>query len=173
MKKTVTAIICALILTLSLAACGATSGGSSGDGGENGNVQIPAPWTDYSSVDEAENDVGFKINAPESIGNYSFDFARAFDDGMLELFYAGENGYGLTVRKAEGSGDISGDYNAYSEIETITVGDVAVTIKGNGEGVCLALWENGGYAYSMSAGGAAVTEAEAIAVVSAVCGAAD
>ena len=76
MKKTVTSIICALILTLALAACGAGNGGTADK--ENGeNVQIPAPWTDYNSVEEAEAQAGFDITAPERIGNYEFDFARA------------------------------------------------------------------------------------------------
>ena len=45
MKRTVTATALALILALVLAACGAK-------GGEEG-VQIPVPWTDYDSLDEA------------------------------------------------------------------------------------------------------------------------
>ena len=45
MKRTVTATALALILALVLAACGAK-------GGEE-DVQIPVPWTDYDSLDEA------------------------------------------------------------------------------------------------------------------------
>lgn len=45
MKRTVTATALALILALALAACGAK-------GGEE-DVQIPTPWTEYESQDEA------------------------------------------------------------------------------------------------------------------------
>ena len=45
MKRIVTAIALALILALALAACGAK-------GGEE-DVQIPTPWTEYESQDEA------------------------------------------------------------------------------------------------------------------------
>ena len=45
MKRTVTATALALILALVLAACGAK-------GGEE-DVQIPTPWTEYESQDEA------------------------------------------------------------------------------------------------------------------------
>ena len=45
MKRIVTAIALALILALALAACGAK-------GGEE-DVQIPTPWTEYDSQDEA------------------------------------------------------------------------------------------------------------------------
>lgn len=52
----------------------------------------------------------------------------------------------LTYRMAEGSGDISGDYNQYAESE-ISEG---VTLKGDGGAVSLALWEDGTYSYSLS-----------------------
>ena len=52
MKRTVTATICTLIFAMSLAACGkANESEAAGD-----NVQIPAPWTDYATVAEAEED---------------------------------------------------------------------------------------------------------------------
>ena len=169
MKKTVTSIICTLILTLALAACGAGNGRTADK--ENGeNVQIPAPWTDYNSVEEAEAQAGFDITAPERIGNYEFDFARVFDDGMLELIYTGTGGDSVSVRKAEGKGDISGDYNEYAESDVLEAGGVTVTAKGNGEGISLALWEADGYTYSMSAGETALTESDVVEAVSAVMG---
>ena len=57
MKKSVTAIIVCLILTLCLAACGADKN----DVPDNtDNVQIPAPWTDYVSAEEASAEAGFR-----------------------------------------------------------------------------------------------------------------
>ena len=150
MKKTVTSIICALILTLTLAACGAGNGGTADK--ENGeNVQIPAPWTDYNSVEEAEAQAGFDITAPERIGNYEFDFARVFDDGMLELIYTGTGGDSVSVRKAEGKGDISGDYNEYAAVTSLNAGDAQITLKGDAQdSYTLALWSADGYSYSLS-----------------------
>ena len=72
------------------------------------------------------------------------DFEGSFDDGMLELFYAGAGGEEVSVRKAEGNGDISGDYNEYAESDVLEAGGVTVTAKGNGEGISLALWEADG-----------------------------
>lgn len=148
MKRSVTAIIVCLILTLCLAACGADKN----DAPDNtDNVQIPAPWTDYASAEEASAEAGFTIETPESIGNCGFDFARVFDDGMLELFYTDGNGGGVSVRKAAGDGDISGDYNEYAAVTTTTVGDAQVTLKGGApDSYTLALWSSGGYSYSLS-----------------------
>ena len=166
MKRTVTAIICTLIFAMSLAACGkASESEAAGD-----NVQIPAPWTDYATVAEAEEDAGFDINAPESIDGYSFDFARAFDDGMLELFYTGENGDGISIRKAEGDGDISGDYTEYEQTGVVDAGGVDVTVKGDGDGIYLALWSDGGYTYSISVSGAAAAADDIVELVRGICG---
>ena len=163
MKRTVTAIICTLIFAMSLAACGKAN--ESEDVGDN--VQIPAPWTDYATVAEAEEDAGFDINVPESIDGYSFDFARAFDDGMLELFYTGENGDGISIRKAEGDGDISGDYTEYEQTGVVDAGGVDVTVKGGAPGsYTLALWSADGYSYSLSLS-SPLTESEWLALIEA------
>lgn len=162
MKKTVTAIICTMILALSLAACGAA------DSGSDENVQIPAPWTDYDGVEEAEAGTGLDIIAPERVGDYEFDFVRVFDDGMLELFYTGADGSSVSIRKAEGSGDISGDYSEYAEIGTLDAAGTQVTVKGDGSGISLALWSADGYTYAIGAHDGGLTEAEVIEAVSAM-----
>ena len=56
----------------------------------------------------------------------------------------------MTVRKARGSEDISGDYNQYDDIAETKVGDNTVTIKGSGGEFSLALWVSGDYSYSVS-----------------------
>lgn len=167
MKRTVTAMICTLILALALAACGAGGGGNAAQGDAD-NVRIPAPWTDFANAEEAAAEVGFGINAPARVGDCEFDFARAFDGGMLELVYTGRDGSSVSIRKAEGNGDISGDYNEYAESGTLDAGGTAVAVKGDGEGVSLALWSANGYAYAISARGAALAESEVAALVSAV-----
>ena len=70
---------------------------------------------------------------------------------MLELFYTDGNGGGVSVRKAAGDGDISGDYNEYAAVTTTSVEDAQVTLKGGApDSYTLALWSSGGYSYSLS-----------------------
>jgi hypothetical protein len=45
--------------------------------------------------------------------------------------------------------DVSGDYNEYSSIKSLTVNGDSVTFKGNGEKYVLAVWQGGGYSYSV------------------------
>ena len=55
----------------------------------------------------------------------------------------------LFVRKAAGSDDISGDYNVYSESQTVQIGDYTVTMEGENGEISLAKWSFGGYTYAV------------------------
>lgn len=61
--------------------------------------------------------------------------------------------------------DISGDSTDYAKTETVTVGDITVTEKGDGENVFSAVWTKGDYSYAFfsTAGVSADTLAELIA----------
>ena len=55
----------------------------------------------------------------------------------------------VCIRKAPGEEECSGDYNAYSEEKTVTVGDKEVTLRGNNGKVMVAVWTEDGYSYSI------------------------
>ncbi|MDD6154905.1 MAG: DUF4367 domain-containing protein, partial [Eubacteriales bacterium] len=52
--------------------------------------------------------------------------------------------------ESDGS-DISGDNNEYKTVKKENIGGAKVTLKGKGESVYVATWENGGYSYAMTA----------------------
>ena len=64
---------------------------------------------------------------------------------MIQALY-GEDGADMLIRKATGDEDISGDYNIYSQVETVN----GVTLKGENGKVSLAVWNSGGYTYAVS-----------------------
>lgn len=117
------------------------------------NVQIPTPFTDYASMDEASAAAGFALTAPESVDGYSRSTIQVFDstaEPMIEVIYSDDAGTNaIHIRKAAGSGDISGDYNQYAEANTVAVGEVQVTMKGENGQVSLATWTDGGYTFSI------------------------
>ena len=53
-------------------------------------------------------------------------------------------------RKSPGTEDNSGDYNQYGNIDTVSVEDIQVELRGTGDGYVLAVWTDGTYAYSLS-----------------------
>lgn len=112
------------------------------------NVQIPNPFTEHKTEEEAEQALCFKpiynINLPEG---YSLDAIRTMDNNFVEYVY--KNGdKEITYRMAEGTDDISGDYNVYEDVKTITINDTDVIIKKDSENSG-AIWTNGKMAFSV------------------------
>ena len=69
---------------------------------------------------------------------------------MFEIIYASGEDETARIRKAPGANDVSGNYNEYAETETVDVGGVSVTMKGENGLVKLAIWTNGDYSYVLS-----------------------
>lgn len=168
-KNQLFALALAAALSLSLAACGTTNSDSAQEPAdttntapispaptedgttESENVQIPNPWQDASTLEEAEELAGFSITVPERISGYG---TRTFqvltgDEATLEAYYAADEGDGrVYIRKASGADDISGDYNTYSQTETVTAeSGREVTVQGNDDVYHLATWTEDGYTY--------------------------
>jgi hypothetical protein len=120
------------------------------DAGIGGNVEIPNPFVDCDTLDDAKKIAGFTITIPEKMPEgYEKKLIQAVDNGMVQVFY--ENGEKeLIIRKAKGSQDISGDYNEYKESKTITVGSLKVSTRGNNGKVIVATWVDGDYSYSIN-----------------------
>ena len=135
-KYWMTLALCAA-MALSLAACGS---------------KAPAQdSTKDTQQTEAEDTVIGGENAQIPDG-YALSYIQALTErGLLEITYENESGDELSIRKAPGDGDISGDYNDYAQSDTITVSDREVTLKGNDDAVNLAIWAKDRYTYAVSA----------------------
>ena len=169
MKK-LSALLLAVILVLSLAACAqsakpaakpdqpaqtetADSKNAQAETAETENVQIPNPWTDYDSKDDAAQAAGFDLAVPDEISGCSeksYRVLSAEGDVMFESIYASGEDETARIRKAPGADDVSGDYNEYAETETVDVDGGSVTMKGEDGLVKLAVWTNGDYSYALS-----------------------
>ena len=156
---------------------GSDSGGNSADGdsadgdstgGEEQDTEIANPFTDYATLEEAAQAAGVTFAEPEGLPEgYTFSAARAMEGEMLEAVYADENGNELTIRKAVGTEDCSGDYNTYEETTVLTVDTVEVTCSGADGVIRLAVWNDGTNAYAISCG-AGLDEAAVTALVSGI-----
>ena len=125
---------------------------------------VANPFVDCETAYDAAQLAGFDVNFPESVQGYSERAYRAIEGQMAQCFYI-EGEQRVLVRKAvdDGSGDISGDYGEYSDVATVTVGDVEVTEKGDGELVYVAIWSKGGYLFAIDAdAGLSATEIESL-----------
>ena len=149
MKKTACLIISAIMI-LALSACGQDLDRPQQDDTANNNAEeIPNPFTSYNTVEEAARDAGFGISVPENFGGYDIKSVQAVKDEMIEVIFENGNGDDISVRKAHGTGDISGVYNEYEQSGTVSGDSFEISIKGNGGMVNLATWADDGYTYAV------------------------
>lgn len=121
---------------------------------ETETTQIPNPWTDCGTLEEAEEKAGFSLEVPETIGEYSKTLIQNMDQEIIQVFYEKDGSDdGILIRKGTGSDDISGDYNEYTETKETQIGDVQVAEKGNDGTISLAIWMTDECSYSVSVPG--------------------
>lgn len=111
---------------------------------------------EYSSLSDLEDAVGFSMKEAGALAE-NLPFAAkqtAYSNaaGIARIDYTSEDGEVITFSKAADDGtDISGDYTKYSAVSEETIGDVSVTLKGDGDIVNLATFSKDGYAYAIDA----------------------
>lgn len=116
------------------------------------------PYIEVDNLEEAEKQAGFNMQAPDRISGFEQTGIAVYDGDIIEISYGSENQEKeCIIRKARGSEDISGDYNAYQEITTENINGQAVTFKGCDGRVSLAVWNAEEYSYAVSIAGEAVT----------------
>lgn len=132
--------------------------------------QVLSPGADIVEVSSVEALAAAVDFAVEEVSGLPFmpEAKRytAFGTDMAQITYEGQD-QTCTFRKSVGDGDNSGDYNSYPAVETLSAGTVTATLKGTADGFTLALWQDGGFSYSLrlSAGLSAPEWAELIAAV--------
>ena len=117
---------------------------------EENAVQRPNPFTDCDSLTAAEKLVGFQLNLPDAVDGSDHRVFRAIKNDLLEVIYQKEETEVARIRKALGADDVSGDYTDYAQVNTVSVDDVSVTMKGENGLVALAIWTRDGYTYAVS-----------------------
>lgn len=119
-------------------------------GTKEDNVQLPSPIKEYNTLDEAKKAVVFKALVPGAMPEgYTLSWVSTINDELFQISYKnGDNE--ILYRTAEGTEDISGDYNVYKNEKSLKIAGIDVTIKGN-EGAAKATWTKDGLTYSIYA----------------------
>ncbi len=155
MKKRIALFLCLLALC-AFTACAeqkddaVRADPSSGSSSKTESAQIPNPFLNCDTLEDAAKVAGFSLAAPDAVDGYDTRAVQAIKEEMIQAIYQkGEDR--LLIRKAAGSDDISGDSTAYTEANTVAVGGLSVTMKGENGTVSIAVWTNGGYTYAVDA----------------------
>lgn len=119
---------------------------------DGGNLQMPNPFTSYGTIDEAKKALSFVPSIPEVIPNgYAIDEIQTLSDNFVQIFYK-KGDSEILYRTAKGTDDISGDYNIYTDIKTVKIGDAEVTMRKSGKTASI-IWTSGDFSYSLYADG--------------------
>lgn len=121
-------------------------------GMEPGETMVGNGMVEVDSLAELSKSIGFSVL---EVKNIPFEVtSTVYTNGWNEFAqveYQGESqDEAVLFRKARGTDDISGDYNVYSDVKEITVNEVSVTLKGDEGQYKLAIWQQDGFAYSLS-----------------------
>lgn len=76
-----------------------------------GSVQIPNPFAEYETLADAARAAGFTITVPDAANGSDRQVFQAIQGELLEVIYRRGGDETARIRKAPGTGDISGDYN--------------------------------------------------------------
>ena len=124
MKKIAVIILAVLMLAAVFAGCGSRKAAQE----ETSQLaQIGNPWSEWTSIEEAEAAVGFSFGLPATVGgSYTATEFRTMNNQMIEIVYCDEE-FEVCVRKQVGEGqDISGDYNEYEICNEENIGGAAI-----------------------------------------------
>lgn len=114
-------------------------------------VMVGNGIVEVADSDALSQAVGFPVTGPAELpfAVTETTYTSYFGD-LAQIDYVGED-HSVTFRQSLGDEDNSGDYNVYAETEVHEMEGLSVTLKGDGQTDCLAVWNDGTYAYSISA----------------------
>lgn len=150
MKKMISVVLACLIIFVCFSGCGKQTGAQET---MSQMAAIGNPWSEWSSIEEAEAAVGFSFGLPAVIADsYHAVEVRTMNNMMIEVIYRDEE-FEVCVRKQEGEGqDISGDYNEYAiSSETRRDGGVITGYQNFDENAVKQLISYKGYSWSLVA----------------------
>ena len=113
------------------------------------NIQIPDPWQECTSLEEAGKLAGFSFTAPESVDGYTERYIAAIENEIAQVIFSNGDDSELYFPKGVGGDDISGDYNTYDVTEEQTIDGHTVLCKGNDGLIYTATWTDGTYSYAV------------------------
>lgn len=104
---------------------------------------------EFDSVEALSAAAGFPVREVPALASAGEKSCVLISHEIAQITcVVGDAGY--CWRVSSGSEDNSGDYNEYDTVRTAELGGVSVTLKGDVASCYLALWEKGGFSYSLA-----------------------
>lgn len=140
--------------------------------GENSDSEQAKGWNaeEVDSLQKATKLVGFDMSVPEGKEPFTKMTFTVIGGDMIEVKYSKEgiDTFGYYIRKGRGEEEISGDYTEYKEVKEVNLEGRKVTLKGGAGKYSLAIWEENGFSYAISALENPMTKDEMLEIVNKV-----
>lgn len=114
--------------------------------------------TEVDSVQALAETVGFPVSdVPTLPFTPTETDYTAYSQDLAQITYT-DQAQTAVYRKSPLEEDNSGDYTVYTDIQTISVDGISVTLKGDDGSYALAIWQTDSYSYSLSLSPGAATD---------------
>lgn len=114
------------------------------------NVFVGNGIEECSSIETLSTKVGFPV---KKLSGLPFEVKHteylSYWGNLAEINYQGAEETAC-YRKSKGEEDNSGDYNEYAEVRILEADGFSIMVKGENGIYRLAIWQKGGYSYSLS-----------------------
>lgn len=110
--------------------------------------QYTPPFVEVNTLQELENNIGFDMEELDFPFTITDEIYIAYGN-MGEIQYIPSDSSRISYRKSFGDEDNSGDYNIYTNEETIVINGLDFTLKAFGDQYQLVNWSSDGYSYSL------------------------
>lgn len=121
-------------------------------------ISLNNPMEEWESIEDAENCLGFLVKIPDYLPKgYKQVRIDTISQDVLQITYQKSDSKEKSedelpqciYRTAQINGDISGDFNQYSQEKTIKINEMDVSLVGNKDLIELARWITEDYSYSI------------------------
>ena len=114
-------------------------------------VQVTNPIVQSEDLEALQAAAPFALSVPTELPEgWRVESASLIMGSLAQVVYT-DGRDTITYRMAEGTEDVSGDYNAYPWTGEADLDGITVTLKGQQEdAVLLAVWNDGAYSYAIS-----------------------
>jgi len=117
-------------------------------------VEIPNPWIDCDNLKAAMEIAKYEVEFPDKIEGYPNILMQAIPNTSIQIFYSDkefekEDNKSILIRKGRGQGDISGDYQKYSEKDILELDGKKILVNGKNSLIYKAIWREGDFSYSI------------------------
>nr|WP_312292604.1 stalk domain-containing protein [Clostridium chromiireducens] len=113
-------------------------------------LDIINPIEGFDTIDDAQKALKFKVTVPkELLGKYNIKYINAISRNLFQICYVNKQN-DILFRMAQGTEDISGDYNNYKTNIVVNINGSNVRLKGDDNLIKVATWSLNNMSYSIS-----------------------